>query len=299
MMSEEARDKASASEWVLHNKQVHDVVADGYDNHHVEIYNPQEQARVKSMLQKALSSVETGAFPLRVLDFGSGTGNLSMHLLSLGAHVVAADVSEKSLQRLLSKANATTSIQTWVLNGIDLEGMPDDSFDMVSTYSVLHHVPDYLKAVNELVRVTKSGGVIYIDHEVNPSYWTYNKKYCAYLCEMGFEHARTHLGSLGIRNLRFYIVSIRVKVAAMIGNILNWGQSKETDIRPAVDEGDIHVTFEDHIEWELVEKAISDHCHILMKEDYLVCREGTIEAPAWRKWRNSCSDMRYILARKN
>ena len=42
---------------------------------------------------------------------------------------------------------------------------------MAVTYSVLHHVPDYLRAVNELVRVLKPGGLLYIDHEFTDNHW--------------------------------------------------------------------------------------------------------------------------------
>lgn len=69
---------------------------------------------------------------------------------------------------------------------------------MVATYSVLHHVPDYLKIVDEFVRVLKPGGVIYIDHEVSPSYWEINDTYQSYLEELGGDFGRNHLYELGI-----------------------------------------------------------------------------------------------------
>ena len=57
--------------------------------------------------------------------------------------VVAADVSENFLTQLSSKYQSNESIKTAKLNGQDLSNFPDDTFDMVSTYSVLHHIPDY------------------------------------------------------------------------------------------------------------------------------------------------------------
>lgn len=52
---------------------------------------------------------------------------------------------------------------------------------MVATYSVLHHIPDYLGVIKELIRVTKPGGIIYIDHEVNEQYWEKSAVYNEFL----------------------------------------------------------------------------------------------------------------------
>ncbi|USN54842.1 MAG: methyltransferase domain-containing protein [Candidatus Peribacteria bacterium] len=39
-------------------------------------------------------------------------------------------------------------------NKVDL---PDASFEIIATYSVLHHIPDYVSALNEMCRLVKSG----------------------------------------------------------------------------------------------------------------------------------------------
>ena len=57
----------------------------------------------------------------------------------------------------------------------------DGSYDMVATYSVLHHVPDYLRIVEEMARVLKPGGILYLDHEASDSYWEGDKVYDEFL----------------------------------------------------------------------------------------------------------------------
>ena len=44
-------------------------------------------------------------------------------------------------------------------------------FDLITCYSVLHHLPDYITALEGLSVFLKKGGVIYIDHEASPFYW--------------------------------------------------------------------------------------------------------------------------------
>ena len=46
----------------------------------------------------------------------------------------------------------------------DAEALPfsDASFDMVYSNGVLHHVPDIAKAIREVFRVLKPGGIVYL-----------------------------------------------------------------------------------------------------------------------------------------
>ena len=71
------------------NKFAHDNVAQNYDELHAEIFNPTEQARINNVIKRTLSYVATGTRTKNVLDFGSGTGNLTIHLWKLGAEVMA------------------------------------------------------------------------------------------------------------------------------------------------------------------------------------------------------------------
>src|SRR5688572_24017072 len=128
---------------IAHNIRVHDQVAGRYEATHDEIFNPVEQARLAEALARAAAAVRTNIPRPRALDFGCGSGNLTRHLLALGFEVVAADVSPRFLE-LIERRHSGDPVTAWRLDGESLAGLGDSAFDLVATYSVLHHVPDYL-----------------------------------------------------------------------------------------------------------------------------------------------------------
>jgi len=283
---------------ISRNIDIHDRIAQYYDDRHIEIYNPTEQGRIHRALSHAISYINTGSGVPLVLDFGAGTGNITTHLIRLKCSVVAADVSPGSIAILEEKLPNMDRLQTLLLNGEDLSNIGDNTFDMVASYSVLHHVYDYLKIVREFVRVLKPGGILYIDHEACPSYWEDNRCYFDYLGELGDSFRKTHLFELGIPDPEdnFYNNFIYMLKRYMARN--EWIKRILYKLNKLHDEGDLHVTKEDHIEWEKIMNTISPYCEIPLMKDYLACREKN-EAPIlWKKWMDKFVDMRLIIARK-
>lgn len=277
------------------NIRAHDEIASKYDEEHVEIFSPIEQQRIQRVvreiclrLKKASSEKKT------VLDFGAGTGNLTHHLLGLGVSVIAADVSPGCLDVVKKKYDGQADFATTlVLNGHDLKEMEDNSIDMIATYSVLHHVPDYLKIVREFVRVVKPGGIIYIDHEVDETYWKYNASYMAYLKELGDKFYNAHADEIGMARR----VGMKSRVRAWLNKLR--GISAVAQPTGLSGFGDIHVFRHDHIEWEKIKEILCAQCTIEDQSTYLVCREMDASASVWTRWNSRCSDMRLIVARKN
>jgi len=292
-----------ALEPIIMAGKAHDRDAADYDEKHVEIYNPTEQRRIQHVLKGAFNHIRTASAVPRMLDFGAGTGNLTEHLLGLGGNVVAADVSSKYLERLRLKMvdGSLERLETLLLNGEDLSGIANDSIDMVATYSVLHHVPDYLKIVDEFVRVLKAGGIIYIDHEVCPSYWELNSLYQAYLDELGSEFSNGHLKELGI-SLPDNELEINPKHDKQ-RFFQTWlkqskGRTSSRKRRRIPKGGDIHVYNDDHIVWGEIESRLHPRCEVIENVDYLVCRERDAIPEVWGKWKDKCADMRMIVACK-
>lgn len=283
---------------IAHNILVHDRVAQHYDVNHVEIYNPTEQKRINYTLQKVVKSVSTGSEKVVVLDFGAGTGNITNHLLNLDVNVIATDVSPVSLEQLSIKLGRVDGLQTVLLNGDNLANFQDNAVDMVATYSVLHHVPDYLKIIDEFVRVVKPGGVIYFDHEVCPTYWEFNENYLDYLTQLGEDFRWGYLLALEIPDdNKGHVSNLNAMVKRMLARGAWTGPIlKKLDL--VYDEGDIHSFKNDHIEWDAIEARLLSRCEIINKTDYLVCREISAQAPVWAKWQNTCADMRMLVARK-
>jgi len=291
----------SALDQIAHNRAIHDRIADTYDECHVEIYNRTEQSRLHNALTGMLALVHPSARPPRVLDFGAGTGNVTRHLLDMGASVVAADVSPQSLARLERKLGHSDALETLVINGKDLAGVADSSFDLVVTYSVLHHVPDYLGAVEELLRVVRPGGMVCIDHEVCPSFWTADAAYLSYLGELDRERRDAHLRQLGFDAGPLILGRRLPDRLAKVFSLKAWRRllARKLGVVPEhSDEGDIHVTLADHIDWEAIAHLLLPHCSEVLHNDYLVCRERDVPPVVWTRWSGHCVDMRMLGARK-
>ena len=108
----------------------------------------------------------------RVLDAGGGPGRYSLELCRLGYDVVLLDVSPNSLayakSRLESEPRVVkTRMRELAVGDIrDLSRFEKDSFDAVLCLGgPLTHISTRagrLKAVSELVRVAKPGGILFI-----------------------------------------------------------------------------------------------------------------------------------------
>jgi ubiquinone/menaquinone biosynthesis C-methylase UbiE len=257
---------------IKYNQKVHDKIAEKYEFRHPEIYNPIEQARLRASLSEALSLIQTNSETKTALDFGCGDGNLTKLLVDLGASVVAADLSSKFLLRVESKFRPADQVKTLLLNGRDLSNIEDNTFDMVATYSVLHHVPDYLKVVSEMIRTVKPGGIIYIDHEVNENYWDRPAELQQFYNEVELP-----------KKLSWESLKYRFR------RLFN---------RRWQEEGDIHVWADDHIEWAEIEQVfLAQKCEIFKKDNYLLYNKVYNEE-AYYKYKNQVSDMKMLIARK-
>jgi ubiquinone/menaquinone biosynthesis C-methylase UbiE len=263
---------------IRHNRRAHDAIAEAYEERHGEIFNPIEQERLRQNLRRALQLVQTHSPRLQVLDYGCGSGNLTKHLLDLGLHVTAADVSKKFLRMARERYRGSGALETMLLNGQDLHGIPDHTLDMVAAYSVLHHVPDYLRIVREMARVLKPGGVLYLDHEHAPAYWEPSETYQQFIGRAVPPRVKTWRRFLVWKNYIFHLRRL---------------------FNPRYEpEGDIHVWPDDHIEWDRIKAVVEEgECTVVVEEDYLLYRSG-YPLDLYREYATRCADMRLMIARK-
>lgn len=108
-------------------------------------------------LQTALTAA--GHVPRRILDFGSGIGNALQPLREAfpAAHLTCLDVSERSLDICRSKAQGQVDFQVYDGENIPF---PDDSFDVVFTACVFHHIPhrQHGHLLSEIRRIVSPNG---------------------------------------------------------------------------------------------------------------------------------------------
>lgn len=97
-----------------------------------------------------------------LLDIGCGTGYVAALYAGGGARVTAVDIAERSIE-LTRKRLAWLNLQakTQVANA-EVLPFADASFDVVTSFGVLHHTPDTARALREVHRVLRPGGLTYL-----------------------------------------------------------------------------------------------------------------------------------------
>ncbi len=120
--------------------------------------------KMKRIVQEFVSdSLQPGG---RVLDIGCNRAydllRLSERFDSLGLKMCGIDLSASDLQVARERA-ATLSPSTsmsFQLSAVEKLPYRDDSFDVVTCSEVVEHLPDPDRALREMSRVTKPGGVL-------------------------------------------------------------------------------------------------------------------------------------------
>lgn len=277
---------SAAGRRIAANRRAHDRLGDAYDARHPEIFNDVEQARLTASVARAVAAIASATPSEKrvMLDIGAGTGNLTDKLLAHPGKVYASDVSERMVRDLARRHAEGGRVFPVVLNGRDLQPARDRSVDLVGAYSVLHHVPDYLALVAEMVRVTKPGGVILLEHEKAPQYWTPAPELAAFLERSVVWPAKRWTRFVDPRR---YWARIRPR--------LIWQRWRDPRWMP---EGDLHIWPDDHVEWDRVEARLNAcGCETVLVEDHLAY-EPRFDRAAWERARRTVADTRVLVARR-
>ena len=105
-----------------------------------------------------------------VLDVGAGTGNLALTAARRGAKVVATDLTPELLEIAKRRAKEESLELEWQL--ADAEKLPfeDGGFDVVTSVFGAMFAPHASKVAEEMLRVTKPGGVVGFTSWANDGY---------------------------------------------------------------------------------------------------------------------------------
>ncbi|HLF57099.1 MAG TPA: methyltransferase domain-containing protein [Thermoanaerobaculia bacterium] len=105
------------------------------------------------------------AGPIRVLDAGCGTGEITHRLAELypEAEILGVDLLESHLEEARARYGARYGdrLHFAVADALELE-LAEASFDLVVCRHMLQSVPDSGRAIRELVRVTRPGGRLHL-----------------------------------------------------------------------------------------------------------------------------------------
>ncbi len=96
----------------------------------------------------------------KVLDIGCGRGSMcqAIKLYRPDLEVIGCDISKRSL----NFARKNIKNVKFVYGNVEKLPFPDESFDAVTMFDVLEHVSDPKKALSEIRRVLKKGGVFHM-----------------------------------------------------------------------------------------------------------------------------------------
>jgi len=141
---------------------------------------------------------------MKVLDFGCGTGLLTLQLQPLVDSIIGLDNSEGMLQVMREKIELQqlTNIETKLLNleaGDRLEG----AYDLIVSSMTLHHIQDIKAIFHAFFQVIKPGGYLSIaDLDLDKGLFHQDN---TGVCHHGFDRAELQhiLEEAGFNDIRF------------------------------------------------------------------------------------------------
>lgn len=101
----------------------------------------------------------------RILEIGAGTGRYSINYAKKNFTVDAVELIEKNLKILKSKITMDMKIKAIQGNALNLNMYEDNTFDITLLLGPLYHLfsdKEKEQAIKEAIRVTKTGGKIFI-----------------------------------------------------------------------------------------------------------------------------------------
>ncbi|MET8752745.1 methyltransferase domain-containing protein [Streptomyces sp. NPDC004667] len=102
---------------------------------------------------------------MRVLDVGCGPGTITADLARLvapGGRVTAVDAAADVLEQAAAhvREHEPAGAVDFAVADVHALDFPDDSFDVVHAHQVLQHVGDPVRALREMRRVCRPGGIV-------------------------------------------------------------------------------------------------------------------------------------------
>ncbi|MBU0664946.1 MAG: methyltransferase domain-containing protein [Proteobacteria bacterium] len=128
-------------------------------------YRPENRDRVENILKHLAKTVGNGS----LLDIGCGMGFIIDIAKLHFRRIIGIDITEAMLERV----NCESESCDISLQVAEIEHMlfPDEAFEVVTAYAVIHHLHELKPAFAEVFRVLKPGGVFYTDTDPNYYFW--------------------------------------------------------------------------------------------------------------------------------
>ncbi|MDO4926985.1 MAG: class I SAM-dependent methyltransferase [Turicibacter sp.] len=103
-----------------------------------------------------------GHGPLEVMEFGCGTGLISLNLKNKISEGLLVDSSSEKIKELEQKLNNRHISHLQTYTGDILESDIDRQFDVIYSSMVMHHIKDFKSVIKKLVSYLKTNGKLII-----------------------------------------------------------------------------------------------------------------------------------------
>ncbi|MEK6968828.1 MAG: class I SAM-dependent methyltransferase [Nanoarchaeota archaeon] len=152
------------------NELYHDLIGEKYDHSHPEIFK-----RLPTRWRRLGKQFLLTQKPLKILDLGTGTGFVPLtigDLLKKTDTFFCSDISNKILkvaEEHLKKKNFLCKFKFIKIDAQSPLQLPlkQNSFDIITINSTLHHIKDADAFLKEVDRVLNPKGLVFIAHEPN------------------------------------------------------------------------------------------------------------------------------------
>ncbi|MDH3342831.1 MAG: methyltransferase domain-containing protein [Gammaproteobacteria bacterium] len=145
-----------------------------------------------------------------VMDFGAGTGLISYHVAPFVNKIIAVDISQAMLDKLVAKPELQGKVEAICQNIID---MPlTAQFDLIMSAMAMHHVEDTDKLIQTFFEHLSPGGVLALA-DLDKEDGSFHPTDVQGVYHSGFEreHLKAVLESQGFEDVHFITAHTVVK----------------------------------------------------------------------------------------
>lgn len=165
----------------------------------------------RDLLEWFVKEIVKGIDRPTLLDVGCGTG-INFSVLSKCGETFSSDSSEEALR--FSRGRGTTGLVR-----SDLEALPfvASTFDVITALDVLEHVDDDLAAMDELLRVTRKGGLLLITVPAYGFLWSEHDEALHHRRRYAASELRNKLTNAGfeVERITYYITFLFFPILLM------------------------------------------------------------------------------------
>jgi ubiquinone/menaquinone biosynthesis C-methylase UbiE len=148
------------ADWLEHNRRVWNERADDWNQALNQFVKPEVEVRFRKIwLEPFLNNLPAPDKSVKILDAGCGNGQISLLLAKEGFSVYACDFSHTMLELATSSNNIENPVE-FAQASVDKLPYPDGTFDGVHCRCVLDFMPSPARALQELHRVSRPGGIL-------------------------------------------------------------------------------------------------------------------------------------------